>query len=187
VAYAGNDLGTLLRGDQLQRSRVGTFSRLASSRGITTIAFDADPVAVEKNYLQAVKASDTHMLPLRVDLTNPSGAYGWANAERHSLAERGPTDLGLALALVHHLAIGHNVPLPRIAEYLGRICRSLVIEFVPKHDSQVQRMLASRTDVFDGYTQEGFDAAFATCFAIEEAAPIQESVRTLYLMRARRR
>ena len=164
----------------------GTFSRLASSRGIMTIAFDVDPVAVEKNYLQAVKASDRHMLPLSVDLTNPSGAYGWANAERQSLIDRGPADLGLALALVHHLAIGHNVPLPRIADYLSRICRALAIEFVPKHDSQVQRMLASRADVFDGYTQEAFAAAFSTCFAIEDAAPVEGSVRTLYLMRARR-
>jgi hypothetical protein len=163
----------------------GTFSRLASSRGIMTVAFDVDPVAVERNYLESVKSSDAHMLPLRVDLTNPSGAYGWANAERYSLAERGPADLGLALALVHHLAIGHNVPLPRIAEYLAQICRSFVIEFVPKHDSQVQRMLASRADVFDGYTQEAFEAAFSARFAIEDVTPVEESVRTLYLMRAR--
>ena len=163
----------------------GTFSRLASRRGITTIAFDVDPVAVENNYLETLKSSDRHMLPLRVDLTNPSAAYGWANAERQSLAERGPADLGLVLALVHHLAIGHNVPLPRIAEYLARICRSLVIEFVPKHDSQVQRMLSSRADVFDGYTREAFEGAFSTRFAIEDAAPVQDSARTLYLMRAR--
>lgn len=77
------------------------------------------------------------------------------------------------------------MPLPRIAEYLARICRSLVIEFVPKRDSQVERMLASRADVFDGYTQEGFEAAFSSVFAIEDAAPIEGSVRTLYLMRAR--
>jgi hypothetical protein len=165
----------------------GTFSRLASKRGIMTVAFDVDPVAVERNYLATLKSADRHMLPLRVDLTNPSGAYGWANAERHSLAERGPADLGLALALVHHLAIGHNVPLPRIAEYLAQICRSLVIEFVPKDDSQVQRMLASRADVFGGYTQEGFEAAFSGRFAIEDVTSVHDSARTLYLMRARQR
>jgi hypothetical protein len=163
----------------------GTFSRLASSRGIPTIAFDVDPVVVEKNYLQAVKASDRHMLPLRLDLMNPSARYGWANAERDSLADRGPADLGLVLALVHHLAIGHNVPLQRIAEYLALICRSLVIEFVPKQDSQIQRMLASRVDIFDGYTKEAFEAAFSTCFAIEDAVRVEDSLRLLYLMRVR--
>ena len=70
---------------------------------------------------------------------------------------------------------------------LHEICRSLVIEFVPKHDSQVQRMLSSRADVFDSYTQEAFEAAFSTRFAIEDVTPVQESARTLYLMRARQR
>jgi ribosomal protein L11 methylase PrmA len=163
----------------------GTFSRLASSRGILTMAFDVDPVAVEKNYTQAVSASDRYMLPLRLDLMNPSAGYGWANAERHAFADRGPADLGLVLALVHHLAIGHNVPLPRIAEYFARICRALVIEFVPKDDSQLQRMLASRADIFDDYTKEAFETAFATCFALEDTTRIEDSGRTLYLMRAR--
>jgi hypothetical protein len=162
----------------------GTFSRLASSRGIPTIAFDVDPVAVEKNYVQAANASDRHMLPLRVDLTNPSGRYGWANAERDALADRGPADLALVLALVHHLAIGHNVPLHRIALYLARICRTLVIEFVPKQDSQVQRMLASRVDVFDDYTLEAFERAFSTCFDIEDVMRVDDSSRVIYLMRA---
>ena len=161
----------------------GTFSRVASDRGISTVAFDVDPVAVEKNYRRVRQASERHMLPLLLDLTHPSGGSGWANEERESLADRGPADLALALALVHHLAIAHNVPLVRIAEYLSRLAKALVIEFVPKEDSQVQRMLASRMDIFDGYTREGFEEAFSTQFEIELAAPVRESVRTVYVMR----
>ena len=163
----------------------GTFSRIASTRGIPTIAFDIDPVAVERNYRQAVKDGDRTILPLLLDLTNPSGKYGWANEERDALADRGPADLALVLALVHHLAIGHNVPLERIADYFGRLARALVIEFVPKADSQVQRLLASRVDIFENYTQEGFERAFSTVFNIEQAVPVQDSVRTIYTMRRR--
>lgn len=163
----------------------GTFSRLASERGIETVAFDVDPVAVEKNYRRVRDRSETHILPLLQDLTNPSGAYGWAGEERDSLAARGPADLTLALALVHHLAIAHNVPLARVAAYFARLTRALVIEYVPKEDSQVQRMLASRRDIFDTYTQEGFERAFSTAFEIESATPVRESVRTIYLMRRR--
>jgi hypothetical protein len=165
----------------------GTFSRLVAQRGISTIAFDIDPVAVEKNYLEVVSSGESRMLPLRIDLTNPSGGYGWANAERDALADRGPADLGLVLALVHHLAIGHNVPLDRVAHYLSHLCRDIIIEFVPKDDSQVQRMLASRRDVFDHYTQEQFERAFAACFDIEATARVRESARTIYLMRGKRR
>ncbi len=161
----------------------GTFSRLASSRGIATIAFDVDPVAVEKNYL--AHRNDPHMLPLRLDLTNPSGRLGWANTERDALSDRGPADLALMLAVVHHLAIGHNVPLARVAAFAAQVCRALVIEFVPKHDSQVQRMLVSRVDIFDQYTQEAFEAAFARWFVVEDVARVGDSARSLYLMRAK--
>ena len=163
----------------------GTFSRLASTRGIPTVAFDVDPLAVEKNYRRAKQAAERTILPLLLDLTNPSAASGWAGEERDALADRGPADLALVLALVHHLAIAHNVPLPRIAEYLARLARGLVIEFVPKEDSQVQRMLASRADIFDDYTQAGFERAFSTCFAIEEATRVRDAVRTIYVMRRR--
>ena len=92
-------------------------------------------------------ANDRYLLPLMLDLGNPSPALGWASEERASLEQRGPADVVLALALVHHLAIGNNVPLPNVAEFFARLGRHLVIEFVPKSDSQVQRMLSSRTDI----------------------------------------
>ena len=166
-------------------ANVGVFSRIAAERGIRTIAFDLDPAAVEKNYLECCARGQTHHLPLVLDLSNPSGGLGWGNQERLSLRERGPADLVLALALSHHLAISNNVPLARIARFLHAIGRSLVIEFVPKSDSQVQRLLAFREDVFSHYTQEAFERAFSEYFAIASAQPIQGSARTLYLMRGR--
>lgn len=163
----------------------GEFSRLATEKGIDTVAFDIDPSAVEKNY-QAVKANgETKMLPLVQDLTNPSPGLGWENRERASLAERGPADLVLALALIHHLAISNNVPLDRLAESLARLGRWLVIEFVPKEDSQVQRLLATREDIFTAYTLEGFEEAFSHFYSIVEKSPIHGSSRTLFLLKTR--
>jgi ribosomal protein L11 methylase PrmA len=161
----------------------GTFSRIASDRGIPTVAFDVDPVAVQKNYDQLVEKRERHLLPLLLDLTNPSSRAGWAHEERESLVDRGPADLVLALALVHHLAIAHNVPLPRVAEFLARVGRTLVIEFVPKEDSQLQRMLATREDIFTDYSQAGFEAAFSPHFTIEQAVPVRETSRIIYVMR----
>jgi hypothetical protein len=88
----------------------------------------------------------------------------------------------MALALVHHLAIGNNVPLPQVMAWLARLGRTLVIEWVPKEDSQVRRMLASREDVFPDYTQAGFEAALAATHRILRKESIAESVRTLYLL-----
>ena len=166
-------------------ANTGVFSRIASQRGIPTISFDIDPAAVERNYLECRRTGETNILPLLLDLTNPSPGIGWQNKERMSLAERGPADAVLALALIHHLAISNNVPLGKIAEFLAGICNRLIIEFVPKDDSQVQRLLATREDIFPRYGQGGFESDFGQYFTIQHSARIRDSERTLYLMEKR--
>jgi ribosomal protein L11 methylase PrmA len=166
-------------------ANTGVFSRLAGRKGIPTVAFDIDPVAVELDYREAVKGKETTILPLVLDLANPSPAIGWANAERDSWLARGPVDAVLALALIHHLAISNNLPFAMIARTFGRICDRLIIEFVPKSDSQVRRLLQTREDVFPGYTQKAFEDDFSRHFSIEQAVPVTGSERTLYLMKAR--
>ena len=88
----------------------------------------------------------------------------------------------LALALIHHLAISNNVPLPQLADFFASTGKWLVIEFVPKSDSQVQKLLVSREDIFPTYTREDFEAAFSRRFKICEAVSVRESERVLYLM-----
>lgn len=161
-------------------ANTGHFSRLAADRGIPTVAFDIDPAAVEINYRQVRANKDTRMLPLVMDLTNPSSAIGWANDERESLGQRGPVDCAMALALIHHLAISNNVSLDRIARYFGSLCRHLIIEFVPKSDSQVKRLLSSRKDIFEDYHEAGFEAAIAPYFDIRVRQSVDGSDRTLY-------
>ncbi len=167
-------------------ANVGVFSRIASDRGIHTLSFDVDHAAVERNYLRCVKEEEAHILPLLLDLTNPSPGIGWENEERASLLARGPADTVFALALIHHLAISNNLPLDRLAGFFSTICRSLIIEFVPKDDSQVQRLLATREDIFSHYTQRHFEDAFREYFIIRCAEKLKGTERTLYLMEGRR-
>ena len=161
----------------------GYFSRLASERGRPTVAFDIDPVAVEHNWLACRRGAEEHLLPLQLDLTNPSPSLGWAHAERDSLLARGPAETVIALALIHHLAISNNVPLRRLAEFFHAAGHRLVIEFVPKSDSQVQRLLATREDVFPNYTLDGFAEAFAGGFETLARTPIEGTERVLFLMK----
>lgn len=163
-------------------ANVGRFSRLAAEAGSTTIAFDLDPSAVDVHYRRCRAEGEKRLLPLLLDLTNPSPAQGWNHQERMSLAERGPADAVMALALVHHLAIASNVPLPLVAETLAGYGKSLIIEFVPKTDSQAQRLLASREDIFPGYTLEGFEQAFRRTHKIRSSNRIEGSERILFWM-----
>ncbi|HSL30408.1 MAG TPA: class I SAM-dependent methyltransferase [Anaerolineales bacterium] len=166
-------------------ANTGVFSRVAAGSNAYVVSSDIDPAAVEQNYRQVRAEKTENLLPLLLDLTNPSPALGWANRERDAFQARGPADMLLALALIHHLAISNNVPLPRVAEYLRHLGKWLVIEFVPKSDSQVQKLLISRADIFPDYTREGFEAAFSQCFVTRECVPLRESERVLYLMEGR--
>jgi ribosomal protein L11 methylase PrmA len=166
-------------------SNTGMFSRIASRQGIYTVSIDSDSGAVELNDRAAVEETTENLLPLLIDLTNPSPSLGWQNEERLSLRERGPADAVLALALIHHLAIGNNVPLADIAGWFSRLTRWLILEFVPKQDSQVQRLLSFRADIFDDYHEEGLEKAFAGAFRIVSRQPVRDSARVLYLMERR--
>ena len=113
------------------------FSRIASNKKIMTISFDIGSAIVQKNYLESVKKNEENILPLLLDLTNPSTGIGWENIERSSLTGRGPVKMAFALASVHHLAISNNLPIKEIVNFFSLVCKSLIIEFVHKDDSQV--------------------------------------------------
>jgi hypothetical protein len=91
-----------------------------------------------------------------------------------------------ALALIHHLAISNNLPLRKTARFFSQVCRSLIIEFVPKSDSQVQKLLSSRKDIFGEYDQPNFEREFGAFFDIRHSEAITDTNRTLYLMTAKR-
>ena len=165
-------------------ANTGRFSTIAARHAALVVAFDADPACVETLYLQA-RAERLSLVPLVNDLAAPSPAIGWANEERMTLEDRGPADLVLALALVYHLAIGNNVPLPAIAAYLARLARRVIVEFVPKSDPMVQEMLARRQDVFADYTIEQFEQSCEAHFTIDRRQAVGPSGRVLFLMTKR--
>ena len=98
------------------------------------------------------------------------------------MEERGPADTIMALALIHHLSIANNIPFDKIAKYFKKICRYLIIEFVPKSDSQVQKLLSSRVDIFSDYNHAAFENVFEKYYSIKEKVKVIKSERTLYLM-----
>ena len=65
----------------------------------------------------------------------------------------------VALAFIHHIAIGKNVPLQMVVDWIIDMAPHGVIEFPPKSDPMVQCLLSQRDDIFTDYTEEGFRAA----------------------------
>jgi hypothetical protein len=147
------------------------------------IATDADSNCIDELYLKIKKEGRANLLPLVNNITVPSPAIGWNNTERASIKTRLKADVVLALALVHHLAIANNVPLPLVADLLLPMGKYVIIEFVCKSDEKVKLMLQNRADIFDNYTLKNFKTAFAEVFQILKEEKIQGTNRVLFLMK----
>lgn len=165
-------------------ANTGRFSSLIAPFFKLVVSTDFDGLAIERNYRNLRKTS-ADILPLVLDLANPTPATGWGNQERSSFTERARFDFALALALCHHLVMTAGIPFPQIASWFSRIIRpggALVVEFVPKEDSQVMRMLAARQDIFGDYSCETFLAAFHNAgFRHLDNKTVEGTARSLHL------
>lgn len=157
----------------------GEFSLAALEAGAGyVVGWDTDQNALDIAFHRATE-SKAAFTPLYGDAANPAPSQGWAQAERPGWLDRGPADSLLALAVVHHLAIGRNVPLPAVVDWLVRLAPTGVVEFADKNDPQVQRMLSLRKDVFPDYSLDGFLAAVKARARVVEMKTLQPSGRTL--------
>jgi ribosomal protein L11 methylase PrmA len=168
-------------------ANTGEFTQIAGQAGAACIAFDIDPLAIESYYKRIRKEKMENILPLVMDLTNPSPSIGWNNEERMGFLQRPLPDVILALAFIHHLAISNNLPFNKIARFFSVLSENLVIEFVPKTDSQVQKLLASRKDIFSDYNEDNFQKEFEVFYEILSKEKITDSERTIFLMKRKQR
>jgi hypothetical protein len=162
----------------------GKFSRIALKNSDYIAAFDVDPIALNRNYTNVKKLKEK-MMPLFLDITNPSPSIGFANRERGSIEQRQKPDVIIMLAFIHHLTISNNVPFEMSALWLASLCKYLIIEFVPKEDSQVKRMLAVRNDIFNEYSIDEFEVVFQKYFSVCEKQKIDKSNRFLYMLKTK--
>ena len=158
----------------------GLYSEIMLQNGAkSVVGFDFDLQALEAAIDRASSGS-LQMLPLFSDAANPSPAQGWAGCERQSLSSRSSADALIALALVHHLAIGRNVPLPSVLQWLIGLAPRGVIEFVPKSDSMIKRMMRFRDDIFPDYCKEQFESVLRDRAQIVRTLELSPGGRTLY-------
>ncbi len=163
----------------------GAFSLLAARAGSLCIAIDQDHACVDSLYRKARSSNgQTRILPLNMDLSNPSPSLGFAHEERLSFSARASADLTLALGLIHHLRISCNIPLASVARFFAQFSRNLLLEFVPPEDPMSQLMLHGRLPSPD-HSLDGVLSAFRPHFDSPHILPIADSPRSLILFRAK--
>ncbi len=167
-------------------ANTGRYTEIATEAGAKYgVAMEFDHSCVNAAYVNWNAKGVTNRIPICMDLTNPSPSLGWAHTERDSVVGRGPADMVMALALIHHICISNNVPLSDFAAFIASVGRHAIVEFVGKEDPMVEFLLSSREDVFPTYTKEGFEAAFSERFTIVESLNCGEAHRTIYLLKRR--
>jgi SAM-dependent methyltransferase len=160
----------------------GAYARLAARHAAQVVAVESDHAVTDVLYRQLRDAGEQRVLPLVMDLANPSPGGGWRSVERAAFGDRADADVVLALALVHHLAIGRNVPLPEVLDWLAGLGRRLVIEFVDPEDPMAQRLLANKpAGMFEGYRREVFERLLAERFTVAHQEELPSGTRALYV------
>jgi SAM-dependent methyltransferase len=159
----------------------GRHSRIAAEGASTVLAIDADQGPVELLYRDLRAEDDERILPLTMNLADPSPGLGWRGAERRPLPDRGRPDLVLALALVHHVAIGANVPVAEVVDWLAGLGAELVIEFPTREDPMVGQLLApKREGLHPDYELGFFERCLGEAFEIERSQRLESGTRVLY-------
>ncbi|MGC2111818.1 MAG: hypothetical protein WA655_20040 [Candidatus Korobacteraceae bacterium] len=158
----------------------GRFSRIVAESARTVVAMDSDAGSIDRLYSELRREQRGNILPLLMNLANPSPAQGWASVERASLTGRGKPGFTLALALVHHLVISANVPLAALVEWLADNTRELVIEFIGKDDPMLKRLLLNKDDTYADYEREPFERHLEQRFDVRSRADLPGGTRFLY-------
>lgn len=159
----------------------GRFARIAADNARCVVAADADAALVERLYLSLRDEGSERILPLVLDLADPSPGLGWRGLERRPLAARGRPELVLCLALAHHVSIAGNVPVRELFDWLAELGGELVIELVAREDPMVRRLLAGkRPDAHPDYRTDLLERALRERFELVRSDTLGSGTRTLH-------
>ena len=162
----------------------GYFTRLMAQKNIRVVAVDAEWQCMETLYRSLSGQKPGDILPLCIDIADPTPPGGFAGTERYGFTARARAGLVAALALIHHLVLSRNIPLPALAAYFAQLASQyLIIEFVPLSDKKSQELIRNKDSYHSDYNIENFESCFSRYFQIEKRASIGDTGRVLYRMK----
>ncbi len=158
----------------------GSFARICAENSDYVVAMDQDPAAIELFYRALSQEECRTILPLVLNLADPSPDLGWRCLERKAITGRGRPQLTLCLALIHHMVIGANVPVGEFLQWLADLETALVIEFVSKDDPMVEVLLRNKEDQYQDYELDHFERCLGSSFEVERREVLPSGTRVLY-------
>ncbi|QNK63106.1 hypothetical protein H7F33_00845 [Pedobacter sp. PAMC26386] len=163
-------------------ANTGKFTRIAATLSRAVYAVESDSYCVDEIYKTNVQAVDNNVTAIVADLADPSPGLGWNNQEKSPLLQRLNGDMLMALALIHHLCLSRNLPIPFVAQLFSTMTsRFAIVEFVPKSDPKSKLLLQHKGDIFEDYTEECFLNSFKGYFKLVSCYEFDNSLRKLFL------
>ncbi len=158
----------------------GNYSMLSLDNGAKyVVGFDFDHNTILNATINMTNERK-NFLPLLLDASNPSPNQGWFQRERKGFLERFKADALIALAFEHHLIIGKNIPLEQFIDWITKISANGLVEFVPKTDETIQKMLEFREDIFLDYSENKFEKCLQNKTKIINKNLVTKSGRIIY-------
>lgn len=162
----------------------GNFSRIAAELGATVVAIDTDEKSVGRVWREAHR-DQLDILPLVVDLVNPTPATGWENRENDSFLTRADQkfDLTMMLAVVHHVMIDGGINVSEILRVARQMTTQvLLIEYVDPTDEMFKKLLRGREELYLDFNKDAFQAELQKLFStVKEIKSLKGGMRILFL------
>ena len=153
----------------------GDYSIAALENGANyAVGFDFDIESLNKSYDRS-----PNFLPLWFDAANPSPDQGFMQKERDGFERRVKSDALISLAFIHHLVIAKNISVKMFVEWISKISQFGLLEFVPKNDETIQKMLISKRDIYKDYNIDNLIKYLEYDFKIVSIDQVSESGRKI--------
>ena len=153
----------------------GDYSIAALENGANyAVGFDFDIESLNKSYDRS-----PNFLPLWFDAANPSPDQGFMQKERDGFERRVKSDALISLAFIHHLVIAKNISVQMFVEWISKISQFGLLEFVPKNDETIQKMLISKRDIYKDYNIDNLIKYLEYDFKIVSIDQVSESGRKI--------
>jgi hypothetical protein len=162
-------------------SNTGLFSKIASAHSELVIALDRDPSSIEALYHLTKQEKITNLIPLVMDILNPSPSLGWMSSERKSFISRIDPDVILMLGIFHHLTRQANTTFPMLADLCSKTKKYVFLEFIPDTDSKFEKLFCSRVNHFEWYNQKELLKVFTNLFTVKNVWKVEPTDRMIYL------
>ena len=163
-------------------ANTGTFSRITARHSQIVVALDGDREAVDVLYREAREGDERNIIPLVMDLANPSPGQGWSGRERAPFVERRSPDMALCLALIHHLRVSANVPVSLLVEWLRSLNATVIVEFIGRDDEMFATLAENKREDYADYTAENFQSEVERHFMIEDRMGLKGGKREMLLL-----